>query len=189
LAQLVELRTRPERLKQHQADRLLEVFATIEDEMPPDLARDLFGFIDRRTASRNKWTFVMLSPSQNAAVVSHLAQNSSRPIVAMRLWALCFEHLRTDTGEVVLTREELAEKMGQKADHVSEVMSELVECGAIIRRRERVKGLRGPGIVRYFMNPRVATHLDGKARDKAQEEAPPLLTLMQGGVSDQKHPA
>ena len=158
---IVELRTRPERLKQHQAERLREVFSGIEDEMPADLVRDLFGFIDRRTASRNKWTFVMLSPSQNAAVVSHLAQHSDRPLIALRLWALCFEHLRTDTGEVLLTREEIAEKLHQDADTVSRLMSELVECGAIVRRRERVKGLRGPGLVRYFMNPRVATHLKG----------------------------
>ncbi|GGE97241.1 hypothetical protein GCM10011404_32960 [Sphingomonas prati] len=36
-------------------------------------------------------------------------------------------------------------------------MTELESIGAIIRRRERVAGMRGRGIVRYFINPRVAS--------------------------------
>ena len=53
-------------------------------------------------------------------------------------------------------------------------MGELEACGAIIRRREKVAGMRGPGRARYFMNPRVGTHLTGVARDTAQEAAPQL---------------
>ena len=40
-------------------------------------------------------------------------------------------------------------------------MGELEGIGAISRRRERIVGMRGPGAVRYFMNPNVATHLTG----------------------------
>ena len=43
--------------------------------------------------------------------------------------------------------------------------------------------MKGPGMVHYFMNPNVATHLSGSERDAAQEEAPPLLVLMEGGKS------
>ena len=124
----------------------------------------------------------LLSPSQNAAVVNYLIEHSERPLVAVRLWALCFEHLRMDTGEILLTREEMGEALGVKADHVTEIMSELVEMGAIIRKRERVKGMKGPGMVRHFMNPRVATNLSGAARDAAQTKAPPLLTPIPGGA-------
>ena len=180
MAAIIRLSPRPERLRADQASRLREALLPFEDEMPIQI-RDLIGHIDRKTASRNKWTFVMLSPSQNADVVRYLADHSKRPLVAVRLWALCFEYLRTDTGEIMLTREEIADKLGQQTPAVSEIMSELVECGAIIRKRERVPGLRGPGLARYFMNPRVATHLSGKERDTAQTEAPPLLVLMQGG--------
>ena len=183
-AKVVELTTKPQRLRQDQAEQLRLALLPFEEEMP-DQVRDLIGHIDRQTASRNKWTFVMLSPSQNASVVRHLRQQSKRPLAAIELWAMCFEYLRTDTGEVMITREEIAEKLGIHSDHVSEIMSELEAVGAIIRRRERVRGLRGPGLVRYFMNPRVATNLAGKARDKAQEEAPPLLVLMQGGKLEQ----
>lgn len=176
MGSIVQLTTKPERLREDQADALRQALLPFEDQMP-DAVRSLIGHIDRQTAARKRWTFIMLSPSQNAAVVRYLAENSALPLVAVRLWALCFEHLRTDTGEVMLTRDEIAEKINQPADEVSRIMTELVECGAIIRRRERIAGMRGPGRVRYFMNPRVATHLAGKDRDEAQESAP-LLTMM-----------
>ena len=53
-------------------------------------------------------------------------------------------------------------------------MGELAKVGAVITRRERVAGMRGPGRAMYLMNPRVGTHLAGAARDKAQAEAPAL---------------
>jgi hypothetical protein len=57
-------------------------------------------------------------------------------------------------------------------------MTELVDFGAISRRRVKVAGMRGQGVVRYFMNPRVATNLAGQARDEAQKSAP-LLRLIE----------
>jgi hypothetical protein len=177
-AKVIELRTKPDRLKADQTERLRQALLPFEIECPEHV-RELIGQIDRQTASRNKWTFVMLSPDQNAAVVDHLTQHSKRPLMAVRLWALCFRHLRTDTGEILLTREEMAEKLSISADNISEIMSVLVKFKAIITRRDRVKGLKGPGLVRYFMNPRVATNLSGAARDDAQAKAPPLLRLME----------
>ena len=53
-------------------------------------------------------------------------------------------------------------------------MRELEAIGAIIIRRERVAGTRGPARAVYFMNPNVATNLSGAARDRAQAEAPKL---------------
>ena len=179
MAQILELATRPDRLRQDQAATLKQALLPFAAELP-DHVRALLTHIDRQTVNRNRWTFVMLSPSQNAAVVNFLASNSTRPIIGLKLWALCFEHLDIDTGEIMLTREEIADKMGCSAAHISEIMGELVEFGAISRRRVRVAGLRGQGVVRYFMNPRVATHLAGSARDKAQAEAP-LLRLIDGG--------
>lgn len=182
-ATLSHFTSKPEKIRQDQADRLRDVLQEIEAELPIDMMRDLFGFIERRTASRSRWTFVMLSPSQNNTVVQYLASTSCRPLVALKLWALCFEHLRTDTGEILLTRDQIAETLDQSPQNISRIMTELETCGAIIRRREKVNGMRGPGLVRYFMNPRVATNLSGAERDNAQDGAPPILTLMQGGKS------
>jgi hypothetical protein len=116
----------------------------------------------------------MLSPAQNRAVVNWLLEHSSRPQKAISLWSLLFEHLRRDTGEIMLTREQMAEQIVEEPKHVSTIMTELESIGAIDRRREKVPGMRGPGVARYFMNPNVATHLTGKLRDKVQAEASPV---------------
>lgn len=184
-ARIIELRIKPKRLRAEQAERLQQALLPFADELPEQVA-DLRYHINRLTFSNRKWTFVMLSPEQNAVVVKWLAKNSTRPIAAMQVWAQCFEHLDYDTGEIRRRREEIAEDAGIDAEDVSRIMSELVKMGAITRRREKVRGLRGPGLVCYFMNPRVATHLEGTARDAAQAEAPTLLTLLEGGKAPEE---
>ena len=142
--------------------------------MPERARGEIIGTIDRQTASEAGWTFVMLSPEQNAAVVRWLRQHSRLPTLALALWGELFTALRRDTGEVVLTRDELAERVGTHPSRVSTVMHELAGIGAIVTHREKVAGLRGPGRAVYLMNPNVGTHLTGAARDKAQAEAPRL---------------
>lgn len=179
-ATLHRLVTRRDRITEEDGQKLREMVGEYPG-LPDRLRSELVAQIDRRTASKNGWTFVMLSPVQNAAVVAWLVQNSKRPQVAVRLWAELFTAMRTDTGEITLTRDELAERVGETVQHVSSIMTELEGIGAISRRRQRVAGMRGPGMVRYFMNSLVATHLTGAARDEAQAAAPPLLVLMEGG--------
>lgn len=178
MAKIVELQTRRDHLRRDQEALVRQAVLDLEEELPGGVVRELLTVIDRRSASRGKWSFVMLSPHQNYIVVSHILSTSKRPLLASQLWATCFTVLRSDTGEIMLTRDELAERLETTPQNISSVMTELVEFGAIIRRRVRVKNMRGPGMVQYFMNPRVATHLPGSERDKAQDEAPPLLDLM-----------
>jgi hypothetical protein len=179
MAAIVNLRTKLERLREDQVEIMRQaVLPFVEHDTLAPLARALIVQIAQQTASRSRWTFVMLSPAQNAAVVNYLAGHSRYPIVAMRIWALCFEHLDHETGEIMLRRDQVAEAIGEQPAHVSTIMSELVEFGAISRRREKMGGMRGPGLVRYFMNPKVATHLAGKERDDAQADAP-LLRLIE----------
>src|SRR5919202_413069 len=116
----------------------------------------------------------MLSPEQNAAVMRGLRQHSQRPVLALALRGELFTALRRDTGEIMLTRDELAERVGSSPGEVSRVMHELAGIGAIIVHREKVAGMRGPGRAVYLMNPKVGTHLTGAARDRAQAEAPRL---------------
>ena len=169
-ATLHRLRSRPQRLRRIEAERLQQMILGFPG-LPEGLVAAIIAAIDRETAAENGWTFVMLSPEQNEAVVAWLLDHSSRPQKAVRLWAALFRHLRRDTGEILLTRDELAEQVGTHPDNVSRIMAELESIGAISRRRERVTGMRGPGVARYFMNPNVATHLAGKARDEAQAAA------------------
>lgn len=120
--------------------------------------------------------FVMLHPLQNAAVSRWLRENSKRPIAAMALWIELFTAVHPTTGEVLLSRADLAERVGILPRDVSSIMTELVSINAITRSKE---GRR----VRYVMNPHVATHIASpEARHEAREKSGPLLTLMQGGA-------
>jgi hypothetical protein len=172
-AGIVQLRTKKDHLKAEQAERLRQMVMAFP-ELPQRAAGEIIAAIDRSTAAEQGWTFVMMSPEDNAKVVDWLLTNSKRPQVAVRLWAKLFLNLRRDTGEIVQTRDELAEAVGVPPTHVSAVMSELERLGAISRQRVKVAGMRGPGMVRYFMSPRIATHQAGQARDKAQAKAPKL---------------
>src|SRR3954452_5782109 len=172
-ARIARLRTKADRLRSDTADQLRR-FVLGFDGLPERACGEIVATIDRLTASEAGWTFVMLSPEQNAAVIRWLRQHSRLPTMALALWGELFTALRRDTGEIVLTRDELAERVGTHPDNVSRIMHELASIGAIIVHRERVAGMRGPGRAVYLMNPNVATNLTGAARDKAQAEAPRL---------------
>jgi hypothetical protein len=172
-ATLRRLRTKADRLHAEQAEALRQMVITFPG-LPERSRSEIVAAIERQGAALNGWTFVMLSPSQNKAVARWLALNSKRPQKAMLLWAELFDHLRRDTGEIMLSRDQMAELIGEHPTNVSEIMHELASIGAIITTRERVVGMRGPGRAVYFMNPNVATNLSGAARDRAQAEAPKL---------------
>lgn len=156
---VTNLKTRPQRLKEDQAKTLKALLLPFLDD--PDYGQEpihrLLQEIERKTRpDAPAETFIMLKPAQNAAVVDWLEANSARPMKAMRLWALMFEHLYPHTGQIMLTRDQIAEKVGITPEHVSEIMGELVRFRAIFTERHRLEGVRGPGKVVYFMNKHVA---------------------------------
>jgi hypothetical protein len=176
-AALHRLRTKRQRLRKEQAQALRSMVLDFEG-LPDHATKAIIAAIDRETAAENGWTFVMLSPAQNRAVVNWLLEHAERRREALALWALLFEHLDRHTGMILLTRDELAEQVGALPRHISEIMSDLESIGAISRRRERVAGMRGPGVARYFMNPNVGTHLLGHVREEAQAKASPLKLVL-----------
>ena len=177
-ATIHRFRSRPDQLKDEQARKLREGLTqlALDLDLPEGPLGRILSAIDARTASQSGWTFIMLSPHQNAAVVQYLGQHSKRPMLAMRLWSLLFTAMRNDTGEICLNRSELAEALGVASRTVSEIMTELAEINAVVRKRE---GRR----VRYFMNPNVATTRTGQKRDEAQRDAGQLsiLDVIDGG--------
>jgi hypothetical protein len=179
-AKLHRFRSKADKLNADQRVRLRQLLLS-DPDLPVEPVRQLVAAVDRQTAAKNGWTFVMMSPADNAKVVSWLAHNSTLPMVAVQLWATLFLHLDRDTGEIMQARDELADAVGTTPRDVSRIMTELETAGAISRQRVKVAGMRGPGVVRYFMSPRIGTHLAGKAREVAQREAPPLLQVMEGG--------
>src|SRR3954465_243720 len=105
-AGITRLRTKADRLRSDTAAELRQMI--LEYPTLPERARgEIIAAIDRETASENGWTFVMLGPEQNAAVVRWLRQHSRYPTLAPALWAELFTELRRDTGEILLTRDQL----------------------------------------------------------------------------------
>lgn len=168
-ARIVRLTTKAALLKRDQAQELRQLVLGLEGEAPRAVAQ-IVAAIDRNTAAERGWSFVMLSPPQNRAVVRWIGENAKRPRLSAALWAEFFCHLRTDTGEIVMTRAEMAEAVGAAPRTVSEALSELVHLGAVIRHQEGRE-------VRWFMNPRIATCLTAAAREEAQSAAPALRVV------------
>jgi CRP-like cAMP-binding protein len=172
-ARISKLVTRAERMEEETAAQLRQLL--LEFPGLPERARgEIVAVIDRRAPSQGVWPFVMISAEQNVDVVQWLCTNSTRPKTALAVWALLFTAMRRDTGEVVLTRDEIAERLGTSPSNVSHVLGELERLNAVIRRREPAPGVRGKGSLRIFVNPLVGTHLTGAARDRAQAAAPRL---------------
>lgn len=104
---------------------------------------------------------------------------------------LLIGNIERDTGEIQLSRQEFAEKLGILPRNVSSVMSTLERIGVVRREREG-------RVVTYYVNANVAWNGDLSLRKveaakapvpSADAEAPespgPLLVLMQGGLADQ----
>ena len=175
-ATLHKFRSKRERFEAGQAQEVRQLLLDLAavKNLPADAVTQVIAAVDGQTASERGWTFVMIGPKENEAVVAWLRENSKRPMAAMATWALLFTALRFDTGEIALTRAEIAERVGIHPRNVSSIMTELVEIGAVSRVRE------GRG-VRHFMNPNVGTHLTGKERDKAQSDAAQMSLSLVGG--------
>jgi hypothetical protein len=172
-ARILAYATRVQLLKREEALEVRQMVLSLEDKAPR-LVGQFLALLDRNTAADRGWSFVMLSPAQNRLVVRWINANAKRPRVSAALWAEFFCHMRTDTGEIVMTRAEMMEAAGASTSHISDALAELHGMGAVIRQREGRD-------VRWFMNPRVGTHLTGVARQEAQASAPPLLELIEGG--------
>lgn len=143
---------------------------------PQNAAQLALAFASRTPdPEAERWIFAMINPAQNFAVVEWLRAHSKRPQAAVTVWGLLLTALRYDTGEILLTRSQIAERVSISPDNASRIMTELASINAVRREREGRK-------VRYFLNANIATHIPGpEARQRAREAAGPLLTLMEGG--------
>ena len=164
---VVKLRTRRDKREQASLEQLRDV---LRDWTPSPLLDRLVGTVERELSSRSGWRFVMVEPNLNSEVLNWLTYNSRRPLVAVRLWGELFRHLPQDSNEVMADRADLARAVGCTPAHVSTIMGELESIGAVYRRQEGKS-------VRYFVHPKLGTHLTGAVRDKAQAEAPKLRLL------------
>jgi len=179
--------TRAKRQLAEAIDAQLALFT--DEEVPPherEAVRNLLHRIAHPNSEENIWPggYCMISRQQTEAVWDAIRKLSpeQRPNQVRHAFDLVLLYLRQDTGEVMLTRHEMAKKMEASPDNVSRVMSTLEEMDVVTRKRRVVKGVRGPGQVVYFINPYVAWNgrLDVRQR-AAAKTAPPSLKLVQPG--------
>ena len=172
-AKIIRLRTSSEAIRAEKAQELRRLVRGTP-EVPKWLADQLVSVVDHAAAERNGWTFVMLGPSQNRFVVHWLSKNANSPLQALRLWACCFENLDMDTGEILMSRPQLAEAAGITPQQVSRVFGELVQLGALIRDVGIDAGGDRRSRFRYRMNSYVGTRLADGPRQAQQARDPQI---------------
>jgi DNA-binding Lrp family transcriptional regulator len=124
----------------------------------------------------------MINPNQVAAVWDAIRAlpADARPNHVRHAFDLVMLNLRQDNGEVMLTREELAAKIGCSAANLSRIMGTLEQMGVIRRERRRVEGMQGRGMAVYFINPYVAWNGSLEIRkEEAAQVIQPSLRLVQ----------
>lgn len=181
---------------------LLEVAASIEeqlrlfpgDQLPEQAREAVLNALHRFTRDPDEsiWPggYSMLSRDQTAAVWDGIRAlpADKRPNHVRHAFDLALLNLRQDTGEIMLTRDQLAEKIGTSPANISRIMGTLEEMGVVTRKRRRIEGMQGPGQAAYFLNPHVAWNGSLEVRkQEAAKHAPPLLRLMEGGAGSD-HP-
>lgn len=144
-------------------DSLADAVAKVERLLP------------QHTASRSNRSFWMVYPEENFEVVNTLLENSKRPRVAMRVWALIPMFVDRHTGELLITRQGLIARARASAYSVNAALRELVKAKALRVERDPEPGKQGRGTARYFVNASVGTHLKHGERDKALSTAEPVV--------------
>lgn len=173
-AKIKRLQPKDKQTKQEQLEQLqsiLDLFPELNEKKASALLWDIKR--KNKLNDPNTWTFIMIEPEQNFAVIDWIMKESKRKNEAVRLWALLFENVHRETGQIMLSRQEMANKLDVTPNNVSRIMSELEGINAITKEKE------GRGVT-YFMNPNVGTHLNQEDRDKARAKAP-TLKVIDGG--------
>lgn len=115
-----------------------------------------------------------MGPDEFNAVADWLDENSRLPRMANRLWRQIHRFVHPESGEILRSRDELAELIGVTPREISTVMNELARINAVYAERVRIPGMRGPGAVRWFLHPCCGTHLPKEPREVVQAASPKL---------------
>lgn len=184
MAKLVRLRTKRQRVDRETAARIADQLSLYPEENLPAVARaQVLNALHRVTHPDNEeglWPggFVMISREQTVAVWKAIRKlpPEARPNEVMFAFNMALANVRQDTGEVMLTRDELAAEVGCRAKDVSTIMGTLERMGVIRRERRKVEGLQGPGMAIYFLNPHVAWNgsLELRKQEASKMEQPSL---------------
>jgi hypothetical protein len=183
MAQITRFLSRAERISRQKAEDARQTILDLE--LPQTATETILLTIARHAdpGRPEKWAFHMLQPKQVLTIWDAIRAlpGKDRPHQVRHLFDLVLTHLEWDTGLVILTREELAERIGTNPANVSRMMGTLERIGVILRERVRLDGMRGRGIARYRINPHIAWHGGLDTRQEQARQIPLPLTLVDGG--------
>lgn len=189
MAQVVRFRHPRALIEREAAAALAAHIAETPEHLLPTQARQLMlRQLQRLThpdAEESIWPggFVMLSRIQTAAVWEAIwSLPIARRNQVRRAFDLILLNVQQDTGEILMSRAEFAEKIGTAPHNVSRVMGTLERMGVIRRERRRLAGVQGPGEAVYYVNPHVAWNGNLEIRkEEASKSEPPSLQVIEGG--------
>jgi CRP-like cAMP-binding protein len=199
MAQIVRLTTQKQHSEREVWAQAAEQLSLLPEELLKHLPGEARIAISRATHALQKaarpdteeglWPggFTMLSRNQTIAIWDAIRAlpSDDRPNQVRHAFDLVLVNLRQDTGEVLLTRDQLSEKIGCTPNHISRIMGTLEKMGVIRRERRKIEGMQGRGVAVYFINPHVAWNgsLDVRKAQAAETRPPMQLELLQGGAS------
>lgn len=164
-----------------------------DDEIPPHERETVRNFLHRIAHPNSERPFLgkrgfnMITCEQTEAVWDAIRRlpPERRPQQVRDAFMLVLLYLRQDTGEVMLSRREMAEKLGTEKRNVSTIMRTLEDMEVVYRKRRRIDGRSGPGAVVWTLNAYVAWNgrLDAWERECART-SPPSLAVVGGGVAE-----
>ena len=158
----------------------------LSESTSDNVRRELHPYAGAPEATGKPEDFFMLTIQAISAVWDWIRglPREDRPQDVRLVLDKALTSMRWDTGEVMLSRDALAEKAGIPVDRVSRAMSVLAREGVIERSTVREPNKRGRGSVKYFINSHVGFRgsREAQAELRALTEPPgPLLRLMEGG--------
>ena len=162
------------RIKREKAAMVRDVIDDLE--MPPEaraaLDNALYSITDIPGA---RSVFVMVSCDQLRFVTQKIL-DCRNVATTLAVWNIAVTHVRQDTGEITVSRSQIAEEARTHPNSVSNAMADLEKIGAILKER------RGRNVV-YKVNPHVAWNGGEGARIAAAKTAPRLYAI-DGGKSE-----
>ena len=136
-----------------------------DPETIEELERKLFPLTQPRPRNRSRWA--KMDVDQFALAKQVIRKHSDRPHLLLDVFTEMFTGLDWNTGAVMLSRQDIAERIDARPEHVSRAISELRRLGIC---RAEGRGRR----VRYYVNERVAFRGDRQAHEAATAAAPQL---------------
>jgi hypothetical protein len=130
--------------------------------------------VTKRSGKVKPWRWSKMGVIEFNKVADWIDENSPRPRLAGRLWRKLMMYVDWDTGEITKGRGELAELLNTRPSEISEAMRDLERIGAVTSKLVPVRGLKGPGVARWYMSPRITTTLPKKAHERVLAETPEL---------------